>query len=62
VPTVLRKGNRGEVVEEGLVMGAARRVTSLETVLRRLEGVVVVLALIVGKMVISYVFFTLLST
>jgi hypothetical protein len=53
--TVRRKGNPGEVVEEGLVMGAARRVTSLGTVLPRpVEGMVVV-ASTVGKMVISYV-------
>jgi hypothetical protein len=58
--TVRRRGNLGEA--EDPVMGAARRVTSLETVLRRpVEGVVVV-ALIVGKMVILYVFFTFLST
>jgi hypothetical protein len=51
--TVRRKGNPGEVVEEGLVMGVERKVTSLETaLLRPVEGVVVV-ALTVGKMVIS---------
>jgi hypothetical protein len=60
--TVHRKGNRGEVVEEGLVMGVERKVTSLGTVLRRLVGVVVAVALTVGKTVISYVFFTFLST
>jgi hypothetical protein len=53
VPTVLRKGNRGEV--EDLVMGVERKVTSLETVLRRLVGVVVAVASTVVKMVISYV-------
>jgi hypothetical protein len=58
--TVRRRGSLEEV--EDLVMGAARRVTSLGTVLRRqVEGVAAV-ALIVGKMVISYVFFTFLST
>jgi hypothetical protein len=60
--TVPRKGSLGEVVEEGLVMGVERKVTSLETVLRRLVGVVVAVALTVGKTVISYVFFTFLGT
>ena len=55
MPTALRKGSRGEVVEEGLVMGVERKVTSLETVLRRLVGVVVAVASTVVKMVISYV-------
>jgi hypothetical protein len=51
--TVRRRGNLGEVVAEDLVMGVERRVISLETALRRpVEGVVVV-ALTVGKMVIS---------
>jgi hypothetical protein len=59
--TVPRKGSQGEV-EGALVMGAERKVTSLETVLRRLVGVVVAVASIVGKTVISYVFLTLFGT
>jgi hypothetical protein len=53
VPIVPRRGNPGEVVAVGLVMGAARKVTSLETVLRRLVEGVAEVALTVGKMVIS---------
>jgi hypothetical protein len=50
--TVHKKGNRGVAVVEGLVMGVERKVTSLETVLRRpVEGVAEV-ASIVGKTVI----------
>ena len=50
--TAPRRGSRGEVVEEGLVMGVERKVTSLGTVLRRLVGVVVAVALTVVKTVI----------
>jgi hypothetical protein len=58
--TVRRRGNLGEV--EDLVMGVERKVTSLETALRRPVGVVVAVASTVVKMVISYVFLTLFGT
>jgi len=56
--TVPRKGNPGAVVEVDHVMDVEKRVISLETVLRRLVEEVAQVALTVGRMVISYVFFT----
>jgi hypothetical protein len=61
VPTVPRRGSRGEVVEVGLVMDVERKVINLETVLRRLVEGVAAVATTVVKTVTLYVFLAFFS-